>query len=60
MNKNKLTKEVFEEILEVAIDAFGFSYVWDTIKDFNRELNFDDDCLTDPDEDFYWTGEEDE
>ena len=53
-----MTKEDFDEVLENAIETWGFTYVWEKIKYFNKELNFDDDDLIDYDD--YYNGEDED
>lgn len=60
MSKIKLTKESFEEILQAAVEAFGYPYVLDEIKNINAELNFDDDKFVDEDSELYWNEEDDD
>ena len=38
-----LTKEEFNDLLDDAIELWGFQYVWDTIKTYSKELDFDED-----------------
>lgn len=54
----KLTKESFEEILDKAVEAFGYSYVYGQVKNLNVELNFDDEDIYDEYSELYWNEEE--
>lgn len=57
-----LTKEDFDDILEDAIELFGFTYVWDTVKIYKKELDFDEGVPDDDelDYDYFYGNDEKE